>query len=43
MVETIEMAALPPAPKNPLPYLQQVKAIRAITPAPKRCVMPAAR
>lgn len=30
MVETIEIAALPLAPRNPLPYLQQVKAARAI-------------
>lgn len=26
MVETIEVAKLPLAPNNPLPYLQQVKA-----------------
>ncbi|MGB8503303.1 MAG: cytochrome P450, partial [Mycobacterium sp.] len=30
MVETVEVAALPLAPRNPLPYLQQVKAVRAI-------------
>jgi cytochrome P450 len=30
MVETIEVATLPLAPKNPLPYLQRVKAARAI-------------
>jgi cytochrome P450 len=30
MVETIEAPALPLAPRNPLPYLQQVKAVRAI-------------
>jgi cytochrome P450 len=29
MVNTIEVAALPLAPGNPLPYLQQVKAVRA--------------
>ena len=29
MVETVEVAALPLAPRNPLPYLQQVKAARA--------------
>jgi hypothetical protein len=26
MVETVEVAALPLAPRNPLPYLQQMKA-----------------
>ena len=35
MVETIEIAALPPAPRNPLPYLQQVKAIRAYHTGPE--------
>jgi cytochrome P450 len=29
MVETVEVAALPLAPKSPLPYLQQLKAVRA--------------
>jgi cytochrome P450 len=29
MVETLEVASLPLAPKNPLPYWQQVKAFRA--------------
>jgi cytochrome P450 len=29
MVETVEVAVLPLAPGNPLPYLQQVKAVRA--------------
>ena len=29
MVETVEVAALPLAPKNPLPRLQQMKAVRA--------------
>src|SRR5260370_35474557 len=29
MVETVEVAALPLAPRNPLPRLQQMKAIRA--------------
>jgi hypothetical protein len=28
MVETVEVAALPLAPRNPLPYLQQIKAAR---------------
>ena len=43
MVETVEVAALPLAPRNPLPYPQQMKAAGQITPASKRCVMPAAR
>ena len=29
MVETVEVAALPLAPRNPLPHLQQMKAVRA--------------
>src|SRR6476659_1900861 len=29
MVETVEVAALPLAPRNPLPYLQQMKAARS--------------
>ncbi|MGV9713755.1 cytochrome P450 [Gordonia sp. NPDC003424] len=29
MVETVELTALPPVPRNPLPRLQQLKAIRA--------------
>jgi cytochrome P450 len=29
MVETVEVAALPLAPRNPLPYLQQIKAARS--------------
>ena len=29
MVETVDVAALPLAPRNPLPYLQQVKAARS--------------
>lgn len=36
MVETIESAPLPPAPRSPLPYLQQVKAIRAIHTGPEK-------
>lgn len=35
MVETIEIAALPLAPANPLPYLQQVKAVRAFHTGPE--------
>ena len=30
MVETLEVASLPLAPKNPLPYWQQVKASRPV-------------
>ena len=46
MVETVEsadVATLPPAPKNPLPYWRRLKAARAFTPARKRCGMPAVR
>lgn len=31
MVETVDVASLPPAPKNPLPYWQRLKATREIT------------
>jgi cytochrome P450 len=31
MVETVDVASLPPAPKNPLPYRQRLKATREIT------------
>jgi hypothetical protein len=39
MVETVEVAALPLAPRNTLPYLQQMKAVGFFTPVVKRCVM----
>ena len=41
-METVEVAALPVALRNPLLYLQQVKMCGQFTPAPKRCVTPGA-
>ena len=43
MTDTVDVAALPLAPRNPLPPLQQMKAARVFTPVVKRCVMRAAR
>ena len=36
MVETVGVASLPPAPKNPLPYWQRLKATRELTVGPEK-------
>jgi cytochrome P450 len=36
MVETVDVASLPPAPKNPLPYWQRLKATRELTVGPEK-------
>ncbi len=43
MVETVEIAALPLAPRNPLPRLHQMKAVRDFHTGCERCVMLADR